>query len=235
MVTYLIPEQRRRPHQRARFDGGKATVGKDQITAQEVGKVVTNLTQSRQMPPQLLAIYVPQIVQQMISERAMAYEAKRLGLRVSADETENAVMDTIPPQLIKDGKVDSATLNAVLAQQGVSMAQVKDDTARQLLVGRLRQIVAEGVVVSPQELEAAFHEKNDKTKIQYALLMPGRNSRRNRKPRTQRFRLITRPTKPLSRMRRKAQPGNHSGGSRKAEAGHSDRRRSCGRDYNSNL
>jgi peptidyl-prolyl cis-trans isomerase D len=173
MVTYLIPSTGLDPTNTP-DSTVVATVGKDQITAQEVSKVVTNMTQSRQMPPQLLAIYVPQIVQQMISERAMEYEAKRLGLRVSADETDNAVMDTIPPQLIKDGKVDAVTLNAVLAQQGITMAQVKSDTARQLLVSRLRQIVAEGVVVSPQELAAAYHEKNDKTKIQYALLMPAK-------------------------------------------------------------
>ncbi len=169
MVTYLIPSNGMDPTS-APDSTVVATVGKQQLTSQEVSKVVTNATQSRQLPPQLLAIYVPQIVQQMISERAMAYEAERLGMRVSADETENAVMDTIPPQLIKDGKVDTATLNAVLAQQGISMADLKNDTARQLLVSRLKQIVAQGVVVTPAEIEADFHQKNDKTRIQYAVL-----------------------------------------------------------------
>ena len=52
------------------------------------------MTQSRQLPPELLAIYVPQIVQQLITDRAMAYEANRLGIRVSSDETENAILDS---------------------------------------------------------------------------------------------------------------------------------------------
>jgi peptidyl-prolyl cis-trans isomerase D len=169
MVTYLIPGSGMDPGT-APDSTVVATVGKEQLTSQEIGKVVTSMTQSRQLPPQLLAIYVPQIVQQMISERAMAYEAGRLGMRVSSDETDNAVMDTLPPQLIKDGKVDATTLNQVLAQQGVSMADLKNDTARQLLISRLKQIVAEGVVVTPAEVEADFHQKNDKTRIQYAVL-----------------------------------------------------------------
>ncbi len=169
MVTYLIPG--------SGMDTGTtpetsvvATVGKDSITYQEVAKAIQNMTSSRQLPPELLAIYVPQIVQQMISERAMAYEAGRLGMRVSADETDNAIMDSLPAQLIKDGKVDSATLAAVLQQQGMTMASLKSDTARQLLVSRLREIVGAGVIVSGREIDAEFHRKNDKVRLEYALL-----------------------------------------------------------------
>jgi peptidyl-prolyl cis-trans isomerase D len=169
MVTYLIPGTGLDPTA-APDSTVLATIGKDQITSQEVGKVVQNMTQSRQLPRELLAIYVPQIVQQMISERAMAYEAGRLGMRVSPDETDNAILDSLPPQLVKDGKVDAASLAAVLQQQGVTMGDLKNDTARQLLVNRLKEIVAEGVVVSPREVEDDFHQKNDKTRIQYALL-----------------------------------------------------------------
>ena len=72
----------------------------------------------------------------------MAYEANRLGLKVTPEETDSAIVDTLPPQLVKDGKVDGATLEAMLQQQGISMADLKSTTARQLLVNRLEQIVA---------------------------------------------------------------------------------------------
>lgn len=173
MVTYLIPS--------SGTDTGNtadrtvvASIGKDELTSQQVSRVIQNMTRSRQLPSELLAIYVPQIVQQMISDRALAYEAGRLGIRVSSDETDNAIIDTIPPEYAKNGKVDSTTLNAILQQQGVTMADLKDDTARQLVITRLRQIVSEGVVVSPKEIEAEFHRKNDKAQIQYALLSPAR-------------------------------------------------------------
>src|ERR1700722_5932902 len=146
MVTYLIPTTG------SGTDTGNpadrtvvASIGKDDLTSKQVSKVILNMPRSHQLPPELLAIYVPQIVQQMITEHAMAYEAGRLGIRASSDEAENAILDSLPPQAIKDGKVDAATLNALLQQQGVTMADLKDDTSRQLVINRLRQIVTEGV------------------------------------------------------------------------------------------
>jgi peptidyl-prolyl cis-trans isomerase D len=173
MVTYLIPTTGN--------DTGNtadktvvASIGKDELTSQQVSKVISNMTKQRSMPAELLAIYVPQIVQQMITDRAMAYEANRLGIKVSSDETENAILDSMPPELVKSGKVDAATLNALLQQQGVTMGDLKDDTSRQLAISRLRQIVSEGVVVSPREIADEFHKKNDKVRLEYALLSPAK-------------------------------------------------------------
>ncbi len=174
MVTYLIPTG-------SGLGGGSeadptvvATIGKDRITSQDVSKAIQNMTRNRQLPPELLSIYVPQIVNQLINERMMVYEAGRLGLKVTPEETDSAIVDTLPPQLIKDGKVDGATLTAMLQQQGMSMSQMRSDTARQMLVNRLEQIVTSGVVVSPAEIEAQFRRKNDKVKIEYAVLSPAR-------------------------------------------------------------
>jgi peptidyl-prolyl cis-trans isomerase D len=171
MVTYLIPSSGTDTTNTADRTV-VASIGKDELTSQQVSRVVQNTTRNRQLPSEMLAIYVPQIVQQMISERALAYEASRLGISVTSDETENSIVDSIPAEYVKNGKVDSTTLNAILQQQGVTMADLKDDTARQLMIGRLRQIVAEGVVVSPKEIENEFHKKNDKVQVQYALLTP---------------------------------------------------------------
>lgn len=171
MVTYLIPGQGQ-TYDSSNPDNNQvlATVGKDSLTNQEVSKVVTNITRNRQMPAELLSIYVPQIVQQMISDRALEYEAKRLGMKVSDEETDNAILDTLPAELVKNGKVDANTFNQVLAQQGVTMAQLRGDTARQLLVTRLKQMVSEGVVVSQAEVDREYHKRNDKIKLQYVIV-----------------------------------------------------------------
>ena len=173
MVTYLIPSM---------GSGGTsnadttvvASIGKEDLTSQEVSKQIQNLTRSRQLPAELLAIYVPQIVQQLIGDRALAYEADRLGIRVTSDEVDNAILDSLPADLVKNGKVDAATLSAVLQQQGVTMADLKDDMSRQLMISRLRQIVSQGVVVSPREIADEFHRKNDKIRVDYALLTPAK-------------------------------------------------------------
>lgn len=174
MVTYLIPTSGTDTSNPNADTSVVASIGKDSLTSQQVAKAIQNMTRNRQMPPELLAIYVPQIVQQMITDRAMAYEANRLGIKATSDETENAIMDSLPAEIVKNGKVDATTLNALLQQQGVSMADLKDDTSRQLAINRLRQIVSEGVVVSPREIADEFHRKNDKVRIEYALLSPAK-------------------------------------------------------------
>jgi len=173
MVTYLIPNSGT-GYSGAADQTVVAQIGKEDITSQEVSRTIRNMTSNRQLPPELLSIYVPQIIQQMINEHAMAYEADRLGLRVSQEETDTAIIDSLPPQLIKDGKVDGATLNAVLQQQGVSLADLRTSKARELLIGKLEQIIARGVVISPRDIEAEYRHRNEKTKIQYALLAPAK-------------------------------------------------------------
>ena len=174
MVTYLIPGS-------GGGIGGStadktlvAQVGKEEITSQEVSRAIQNMTRNRQLPPEMLSIYAPQIVQQLINERSMAFEADRIGLKVSPEEVDSAIVDTLPPQLIKDGKVDGATLAAMLQQQGMTLADLKTSTARQLLVNKLEQVVSQGVIVSPADVEAEFRHKNEKIKLQYALLTPAK-------------------------------------------------------------
>ena len=172
MVTYLIPGAG------TGYDGTSAdntvvaTIGKDNLTTQEVSKVVSNMTRSRQMPPELLAMYVHQMVDQLIAERAMVYEAGRLGMRVTSDEAEDAILDSIPAEYVKNGKVDATIVNSMLQQQGITLADWKQDMSRQLLVNRLRQIVGEGVIVTLSEIAAEYHHRNDKVRIEYALLAP---------------------------------------------------------------
>jgi peptidyl-prolyl cis-trans isomerase D len=174
MVTYLIPGSG------SGFGGAEqdqtvvATIGKETVTTQDVRRQIQSMTQNRQLPPELLSIYTPQIVKQMIDERAMAYEANRLGLKVSAAEANDAIVDSLPPQLVKDGKVDGATLTAMLQQQGLTLEDLRSTTARQMLVSRLEQIVSEGVVVSPAEIENEFRKRNAKVKLDYALVTPAK-------------------------------------------------------------
>jgi peptidyl-prolyl cis-trans isomerase D len=132
------------------------------------------MSRGRQMPAELMALYVPQMVQQMIADRAMAYEAQRLGLEVSDTATSNAIRQQLPPQLFKDGQIDTATYQALLAQQGMTVAGFESDTARQLLIQHLRDIVSQGVIVTPQDVEAEFRKRNEKVKLEYVQLQPAK-------------------------------------------------------------
>ena len=172
MITYLIPQTGTGVN--STDPTVVATIGKDDITALQINQAVQNMTRNRQMPPELLGIYVPQIIQNLINERAMDYEAERLKIQVSAEEVDNAIIDQLPPDAVKNGKADPTVLGNMLQQQGITLGKLKDDVMRQLRMTRLQQVVTGGTVVSPQEIEAEFHKRSDKVKLQYVVVSPAK-------------------------------------------------------------
>jgi peptidyl-prolyl cis-trans isomerase D len=168
MLTYLIPT----------YDTGAAggtgqviaEVGKDQIMLQDVQRLIQNNLRSRQLPPEILPNFIPQMVQDLISERALAYEAERLGFQVTDADVRDAIRQSIPT-LFPDGNfVGKETYAAMLAQQNLSIQDFESDLRRQILITRLRNIALEGMVVTPAEIEKAYKQKNEKIKVQYVKL-----------------------------------------------------------------
>ena len=43
--------------------------------------------------------YVPQLIDQMITERAVAYQAERMGFRVSDEDVANAIRSMLPQMI----------------------------------------------------------------------------------------------------------------------------------------
>jgi len=169
MVTYLIPSY-------GSGDRGPDTVlaqiGKDTITMRDAQLAIQNMMHGRQVPPEMLAMYVPQIIDQLITQRAMAYEASRVGLKVSDEDTFNAIRMAMP-QLFPEGKfVGRETYAAFLAQQNLSIPEFENEIARETLINRLRQIIMAGTVVTPAEVEQEFRSRNEKIQIQYVKISP---------------------------------------------------------------
>jgi peptidyl-prolyl cis-trans isomerase D len=164
MLTYLIPNY---------SSGGSsndfvvAEVGKDPITLQEVQQLVQSSMRGRQIPPEILPTYVPQLVDNMISERAMQYEAERLGFEVTDAQIADAIKQYVP-NLFQDGRfVGKEAYAALLSQQNMTIPEFEQNVRRQLLITRLRNVALEGTVVTPQEIEQEYKKKNEKIKIEY--------------------------------------------------------------------
>ena len=68
-----------------------AEIGTEQVTVAQVETQVRNITQGRQLSPDVVSAIVPQIVEQTITDRALAYEAKRLGFEVTDGELANTI------------------------------------------------------------------------------------------------------------------------------------------------
>jgi len=165
MLTYLVPQ----------YNTGAptpntvvASVGKDEITSGEVMKMVQVTMRGRQLPPELIPTYIPQMVEGMVDERVLAYEAARLGFEVSDEDLRNSIHEILP-NLFPDGKfAGKDAYAAVLAEQmQMSIPEFEANLRRTILITKLKEVAVEGTVVSPAEVEHSYQERNEKIKIQY--------------------------------------------------------------------
>ena len=169
MVTYLIPSY-------GSGDRGQdsviAEIGRENLTMREAQFNIQSMLRGQSVPPDMVSLYVPQIIEKMINERVLAYEAQRLGLKASDEDTFNAIRTSIP-QLFPDGKfVGKDSYAAFLAQQNLSIPEYESEMSRLVLFAKLRQILVEGTVVSNQQIEQEYKRRSDKVKIQYVSLSP---------------------------------------------------------------
>src|ERR1039457_6837754 len=77
MLTYLIPNFNSGTGDPS--DRGVAEIGKDTLTLPEVTATIKRPMRGRQIPAGVMPSYIPQIVQELITQRALAYEAQSLG------------------------------------------------------------------------------------------------------------------------------------------------------------
>ena len=171
MVGYLIPGGWL-GDQASTSSDTLATVAGEKITVLGAQQQIANVVRTRNLPPEMMKLFAPQILQSLITQRAMAYEAHRLGLDVTDADLAYAIRLQMPAQLIKDGVVDKELYSRVLADQGLSVPQFEADFRDQLMVGRLQRLEQEGVVVAPAEIEQEYRRRNEKAKIDYVLISP---------------------------------------------------------------
>jgi peptidyl-prolyl cis-trans isomerase D len=169
MLTYLIPNYNSGD---STSDQVVAEVGKEAITTTDVQKVVQNNQRNRQMPAEMLPTFVPQMVEDMVTQRALAYEAQRLGFQVTDQEVRDAIRQMAPTLFPNGTFVGKDAYAAMLAQQGVSIPEFESDLRRQILITRLRDIAVEGTVVSPAEIEREYQKKYEKIKVEWVELTP---------------------------------------------------------------
>src|SRR6266446_3653511 len=169
MVTYLIPSY-------GSGDRGPDTViaqiGKEKVTQRDAQFAIQSILRGRSIPPNLVSLYVPQIIDQLITERILAYEADRLGFKVSEDDTFNAI-HLAHPELFPEGKfVGRDSYAAYLAQQNMTIEEYESNMAREVLINRLKVVAVEGTVVTSAEIEQEFRRRNEKVNVAYVKLSP---------------------------------------------------------------
>jgi peptidyl-prolyl cis-trans isomerase D len=171
MVTYLIHNY-----------GTGATTSENPVLAEIGGRKITALEAQQlfqkysngRIPPDLLEIYLPQFVEQMVSERAALYEANRLGITATDDEALASIVASYPQFFPNGSLANKDQFEAALAQQGITLQDLVDENRDQVILRKLQNAVLGSVVVTPKEIEDEFRKKNEKLRIQYIAFPPAK-------------------------------------------------------------
>lgn len=178
MVTYLIPN----------YSLGTtptdnpvlAEIGGKKITALEAQQLFQKTTQGR-IPPDLVEVYLPQFVEQLVSERAALYEANRLGITATDDEALGNIVANFPQFFPNGSLANKEQFETALAQQGLTLQDVVDEARDQVILHKMQAAVLGSVVVTPKDIEDEFRRKYEKLKIQY-IAFPAAKFRDQAKP-----------------------------------------------------
>ena len=165
MVTYLIPN----------YSLGNtntnnpvlAEIGGQKITTLDAQNLFQKASAGRSIPPELLEIYLPQFVEQMVSQRAALYEANRLGIRATDEEALSGLMANYPQYFPNGALASKEQFEAALAQQGLTLQDVVDEARDNVILHKLQSAVLGSLVITPKEIEEEFRKKYEHVKIQY--------------------------------------------------------------------
>jgi peptidyl-prolyl cis-trans isomerase D len=168
MITYLIPGFGSTPTKTGpEGDGTLAEIGNTKLTAQDVVSAMQAILQKGQLPPEMIDVYVPQIVDEMVQQRAIAYEFGRMGLTVSDDEV-LAALEAQAPQYFKDGVLISKDeYEQRLAAQGMTLQDMVDDMRRKLMLNKVQGVVYASVLVPDKEVQDEYRHQKERATIQF--------------------------------------------------------------------
>ncbi len=143
-----------------------AEIGGEALTVREVQQTIQMVTRNRQVPAEMMQFYVPQVIDQLITERAIAYQAGRMGFKITDQELANAIRSMLV-QYFPNGDIPEDQYRAFLRQQGQDVDRFERNLRQHLLMLRLTNLALEGSVVTPDEVEKEYHRQNDKIKVQF--------------------------------------------------------------------
>lgn len=149
-----------------------ATVDGANITTAELQRAIQS--QSRNSPQadlsRMIPTLAPSMLDAMVLQRVLTNQAKKMGIEVTDRELGSALQSI--PWLAPDGSfIGMDRYQDVIYQQtGMSVPEFETELRTRLLLDRIRDVVTDGVEVTPQEVLQEFQHRNAKVKIAYVLI-----------------------------------------------------------------
>jgi len=170
MLLYLVPQA---PTTGEVSTDTVAKIGDESVTVQDIRQQLDQIERNNQVPKPLEGFYAQQILQSLVFQKEIEYEAKRLGITVSNEELADRIRQFLP-MAVSSGSFIGNDQYAALVQQRFQMSvpAFEELVRKGLLEDRFRKLVTDGVSVGPAELQDEFRYKNQKVKLDYALIKP---------------------------------------------------------------
>jgi peptidyl-prolyl cis-trans isomerase D len=170
MLLYLVPPS---PGTGEVSTDTIATVGDQTVTMADLRQQLNEFEQRNQASKQFESIYARQILNQMVFQKEIEYEAKQLGITVSNEEIADRIRQFLPTAFNAGSPIAIDQYAAQVQQRFQMTVPAFEELVRQgLLEEKFRKMVTDGVSVGPSELQDEFKYRNEKIKLDYVLIKP---------------------------------------------------------------
>jgi peptidyl-prolyl cis-trans isomerase D len=170
MLIYLVPGQLSTDPTTADV---VASVGGQPVTIVDVQQQLAKIQRTSAIPQALQALYAKQVLDQLVFEKELELEAKRLGINVSDQERADRIRQLMPDAFTGNTFIGRAAYEQQVADRfGMGMQEFEDTVSQSLVAEKFQQLVTDGITVSPAEIEQEFRRRNEKVKLSYVVIKP---------------------------------------------------------------
>ncbi|MGA2301899.1 MAG: peptidyl-prolyl cis-trans isomerase [Candidatus Acidiferrum sp.] len=170
MLLYLVPQG---PNSAETSSDVVARVGDQTVTLAEVHQKLDDIRRNNPIPKQVEALYARQILDQLVFQKEVEYEAKRMGITVSEKERADRIRMYVPTAFNGDTFVGMDAYAREVQQRFQMSVPVFEDLVRTGLVEeKFRKLITDGISVGLPEIQDEFRYENEKVKLDYVLIKP---------------------------------------------------------------
>src|ERR1700694_2743585 len=151
MLLYLVPQT---PGTGEAATDAVAKVGDQTVTLGEVRQQLAQIEQRNQVPKPLESLYARQILNQLVFQKEIEYEAKRLGISVSDQERADRIRQYVPTAFVGGTFVGVERSSAeVQARFQKPVPEFEELVREGMLDEKFQKLVTDGISVGPAELQ----------------------------------------------------------------------------------
>ena len=170
MLLYLVPQG---PSSTESAGDVVARIGDQTVTLADINNQLNEIRQRNNIPPQLEGFYASQLLKQLVFQKEMEYEAKRLGITVSDKERADRIRQILPTAYNGDTFIGiDAYANQVQQRFQMTVPAFEEIIRSSLVEEKFRKLLTDGISVSPGEIQEEFRYNNEKVKLDYVFVKP---------------------------------------------------------------